>query len=585
MNLSSSIAKNKPLNYISLGLLAAMAALPFLINRHIPPIPSFWGEALAFSLGLAACLALAGRSAWQPLNFPIAALIPLGLILLVLTQAAAGLAAYPHHHLLVALYLLWAALLMVLGANLRRLLGLQEIATVISWALLAGGLASSLLIFMQMAGISLSGLVMPPVKGYHANLGQVNHMADYLGLGMASLLYLYARRKIATGWILLLAPTLLAALAATGSRASWVYLLLIALLAFIGKRSCPGEAANRLWRAAWLLLPAFFAVQLVLPLLPVERLLMPNQMMALKAAGPSIRMELLRESWTIFQAYPWLGAGFGQFAWQQFLLAFPDTPTNYMGTVEHAHNIVLQLLAEAGIVGALIVVGGAFFWLWRGRKTPVSIERWWLLATLGVLATHAMLEYPLWYAYFLGLAAFLLGLGDEHPLTSRLAGGRWITLLVLVFGAFFLAQTVQQNAMMEGWIKSSVGKKPGAEELARMHGEILGMASRSLLSPYALAVVERGLPVNRDKLNQKLKLNHAVLRYKPNAEAAYKRAMLLALAGDEQEAVLQLKRARAAFPLSKEKQNDFSLEVLKLAIKGEMGMMGLLLELQPAKPE
>lgn len=578
-------AKNNPINYISLGLLAMMFTLPFLINRHIPPIPSFWGEALAFGLGLAASLALLARVVWQPLHFPAIALVPLGLILVVLVQALTGLAAYPHHHLLVALYLMWAAVLMLLGANLRRVLGLHEIAGVLAWALLIGGLASAVLVFLQMAGLNPLGLVMPRVKGYHANLGQVNHLADYLGLGLSSLLYLFAKRKLPVGWVALAAIALLAALAITGSRSSWIYLLLIAGLAFIGKRACPGEEANRLWRAAWMLLPLFFVVQLLLPLLPLERLLMPNQMIADKAAGPSIRMELLRESWAIFLLNPWLGSGFGQFSWQQFLLAWPNTPANYVGTVEHAHNIILQLLAETGLAGTLIVLAGALAWLWQGRKTPLGLDRWWLLAVLGVIATHAMLEYPLWYAYFLGLCAFLLGLGEEKILPSQMLTGRWLLLATLIFGAAILGKTIIENAMMERWVIRTVQGQPSEQELKTIQDELLGMSRRSLLSPYALAVVERVQQADRDKLDQKLALNLAVMRYKPNADAAYKRALLLALAGDRKESIMQFQRALRAFPLKTDKYNDFALQVLRKAIKGDMAVLPLLMEIQKHKPK
>ncbi len=571
----SLTAKNNPTDYISLGLLAMMFTLPFLISRHIPPIPSFWGEALAFGLGLAASLGLLSRTVWQPLHFPAIALVPLGLIIVVLVQALTGLAAYPHHHLLVALYLMWAALLMLLGANLRRMLGLHEIAGVLAWALLIGGLASAMLVFLQMAGLNPLGLVMPRVKGYHANLGQVNHLANYLGLGLSSLLYLFAKRKLPVGWAALVAILMLAALAMTGSRSSWIYLLLIAGLALIGKKTCPGEEANRLWRAAWMLLPLFFVVQLLLPLLPVERLLMPNQMIAEKAAGPSIRMELLRESWAIFLLNPWLGSGFGQFAWQQFLLAWPNTPANYVGTVEHAHNIFLQLLAETGLVGTLIVLAGFVAWLWKGRKTPLGLDRWWLLAVLGVLAAHAMLEYPLWYAYFLGLGAFLLGSGEEQILPSKMVTGRWLLILSLLMGGTLLGKTVVENATMEQWVIRTSQGKLSATELKTVQDELLAMSRRSLLSPYALAVVERVQKADRDKLDQKLALNLAVLRYKPNADAAYKRALLLALAGDRQKSIIQFRRALRAFPLNKDKYNEFALQVLRKAFKGDMSVMPL----------
>jgi len=62
-------------------------------------------------------------------------------------------------------------------------------------------------------------------------------------------------------------------------------------------------------------------------------------------------LHLWRESWQIFGQSPWLGVGFGQFAWHHLQL-LPALQQHYIqGLYNNAHNLVFQLAAETGIVG------------------------------------------------------------------------------------------------------------------------------------------------------------------------------------------------------------------------------------------
>ena len=69
--------------------------------------------------------------------------------MLLLLQIALGRLAFYQQGLLAALYLLWAAALMVLAALLRRELGLERIAAVLAWFLFAGLVACSVIGFAQ----------------------------------------------------------------------------------------------------------------------------------------------------------------------------------------------------------------------------------------------------------------------------------------------------------------------------------------------------------------------------------------------------------------------------------------------------
>ena len=72
---------------------------------------------------------------------------------------------------------------------------------------------------------ALSGFIMPRSHDrVWGNLGQANHLGDYLALGLVSTAYLYATGKLRVAWALALAAALVYVLQLTGSRASLFYL-------------------------------------------------------------------------------------------------------------------------------------------------------------------------------------------------------------------------------------------------------------------------------------------------------------------------------------------------------------------------
>ena len=130
--------------------------------------------------------------------------------------------------------------------------------------------------------------------------------------------------------------------------------------------------------------------------------------------------------------HPWLGVGIGEFNFAWTPTSFPQRPVAFF---DHTHNLVLNFLVELGIPLALLVLGLMSFALWRalqnaiadGRTPPqiafvdtpqrkgalalvprVPVQRPAFVIVV-LVAVYSMLEYPLWYAYFLLPAAFAFG--------------------------------------------------------------------------------------------------------------------------------------------------------------------------------
>ena len=66
----------------------------------------------------------------------------------------------------------------------------------------------------------------------------------------------------------------------------------------------------------------------------------------------------------------------------------------------------------------------------RGHECWASIGR--MLSRAVIVRIHSMLEYPRWYAYSLGIAAFLLGASESAAMTiDRRTGGNLVRVLIL----------------------------------------------------------------------------------------------------------------------------------------------------------
>ena len=165
--------------HLALALLGLACVLPFLSPAFQAPIATFYGEAVAFALGLAAVALMATRSLWTGARLPRIGLMFLGFALLMVLQIALGKAIYGQLNLLGALYVLWAAALAMLANRLVQVFGGATFAATLAWFLVAGTLISALIGLIQLFGVQtpLAPLMLPQLHGrIYANTGQPNHL-------------------------------------------------------------------------------------------------------------------------------------------------------------------------------------------------------------------------------------------------------------------------------------------------------------------------------------------------------------------------------------------------------------------------
>ncbi len=565
--LNKKLPSSLGLAHIGLTFVGLMWVLPFVYYLHAYPITTFYQEWMAGALGLCALPLLLTNRYWHDPQVPRIVLLPIGLMLVMLLQFLIGRISYFDHLLLLSLYFLFAALLMMLGQRLREELGLPAVASALAAFLLVGAELDTLAGFLQHFRWNTfmnSVVTVKTSSAVYGNTAQPNHFANYIALGLISLGLLYVRRSLRMWQAVLLAAPMLFVLVLSGSRSAWLYLTFVLALAWLWQRR--DRALRPLLGytlALWLGFVAMHGV-VEIPWLQVstgsitttERLFDEN------VSSGHIRFHLWREAALIFVQFPLLGSGFGQFAYQHLQLAAELHNPGINGLYNNAHNIVMQLAAEAGSAGLLVLLGALGLWFWHSvvRGAQFTLYHWWGYAVLAVLGIHSLLEYPLWYAYFIGIAAVMLGLFDTASYRLELRNvGRLSVAAILLLGVMTLVQGMQAYTHLEKGLGLRGMAAKNQNYVARARDELVAAHEYPLFSSYAEMFIANMMEPSADHLREKLELNERALHFTPVAPVAYHQAWLLALSDRPAEAKAMLANAIWSYP------SDFATASTELA--------------------
>jgi hypothetical protein len=145
----------------------------------------------------------------------------------------------------------------------------------------------------------------------------------------------------------------------------------------------------------------------------------------------SSRWPIYANTLELIRMVPWTGVGFGEFNFAWSLTPFPNRPIAFF---DHTHNLPLQLAVELGVPLAALICALLLYALWRAwvlasRETSHAPPSRAANVIVWMAALHSLLEYPLWYAYFLLPTAFAFGLALGVPSSDRAearpAAGPW----------------------------------------------------------------------------------------------------------------------------------------------------------------
>lgn len=548
-----------PLN-ISLLLISLMFLLPFINMYHQLPITSFYTEWITGILGLAAMAPMLGLASRSDIRVPQISLVFLALAAILSVQSAIGMLHSVQYTLLILSYLIWAFLLTILGGHLRRELGWHKLVSTLAFFLVIAGVINGGIVVLQI--VTRTGGTIPflPYMPSYGPFAQENHFADFTALAIASLIYLYVKGRFSTTFSTLLLFWFLFMLAVSGSRSSWLYLIATVILALVMqaksiKQNRNSAATRNLLYMCLATLPVFALIHVFTNYIAPDGLfnLTTDRIVnGINIDTPSARLQIWHDSLRLFWQSPLLGIGAGNMNAASFLLLDTPSAMAYKSIFEHAHNLFLHLLTEMGIGAFLITLTCLVIWFRKFKWCDLNLETWWLITLLTILGIHSMLEYPLWYAYFLGIAAILLGAGDEKIITinapqayseviSKLTrGGLAIVLLLgaLNLGTMIIAHVKLANAIHESVTIDSYKQKQALDWVYH----------NTLLSPYAELMYAVSTVLDHNDIDRQIALNQSALDFRPFSKIAYQQVVLLKLKGDNVNAKKLLKRTVMVYP-------------------------------------
>jgi hypothetical protein len=311
-----------------------------------------------------------------------------------------------------------AAWLLVVAARVAEPLGVRGVLLPFMGAMLASALLQATLGVCQLylpdawrQGLGLAEAVAGRASG---QLRQPNHLSTLLMWGM-----------VAAAWVM----AELLNRARAGRHGAWwlIWLLVQGWLAFglvltASRTGLIGVGVLALWGLMDRRLPGRLRVSLLA--LPVLYALAWAGVQAQTAAAPagvhlpaggdisSSRFGIWANTWELIKANPWWGVGWGEFNFAWTLTPFPTRPVAFF---DHTHNLPLQLAVELGIPAALLVCSLLLWGLWRAFVCSGQVlatgdigPRCAFMMVL-LVGLHSLLEYPLWYSYFLLPTAFAWG--------------------------------------------------------------------------------------------------------------------------------------------------------------------------------
>ena len=183
-------------------------------------------------------------------------------------------------------------------------------------------------------------------------------------------------------------------------------------------------------------------------------------------------------------------------------------------------------------------------WLRQFFRNWLTPTNWFVGSVLLVLFIHSNLEYPLWYSYFLGIAAIFMGIGDDRTVrivfTPRLGQVAAASALTLIFAILAVTYAGFRDLTNVNMLVLEMGPEQAA-------ARITAISKNPLLTPTAEAILATHGQPGEDEIARQLALTTRVMHHHPNPIKVQRQIIYLALAGHTEESVSLMRQAAATY--------------------------------------
>jgi O-antigen ligase len=392
----------------SFGLAALCVA--WLIPGHFFPWTGFQQETAAGIGALLLATAVLASTVLPRLPVPRIAVAAFALAVIPMAQWVGGMVPYLADAALSSLYLCAFGLTVVAAAALTQSSPRTFVMGVMG-CLFAGALASNSIGYAQWLQVAFEVPMEQLSAGarVYANFTQPNHQATLLGLGVVASIWLFEKRHIGRIGIALLLAFFGFGIVLTQSRTGWAFAAVLMLWWLMARQAVPLRMT-----AGGVVTALVGFVALTSILAPLNAVLDIGTATSLAERATTVGARRINWGvvWDAVWARPWLGWGWMRVGEAQQATTLNHAPSHEW--ITFSHNIVLDLLIWNGaLIGALICAGVAAWAVKRCMRCR-DADTWAMLAAGGVLLTHALLEFPHAYAYFLLPMAVFIGVIESR---------------------------------------------------------------------------------------------------------------------------------------------------------------------------
>jgi O-antigen ligase len=517
---------------------AVLFSLSWLVPVHLLPWSTFPADAWTAFMALIAALVVMMRTrlvlSWHSISCLAA-----GLVFLPWLQFFSGLLPYAGLAWVSCAYLLGFLLALLIGARWE-----QASAGQLAHALfIAIGVAAIISVGLQLygwlglQGSGVMGMWSLEASGDrpYANLGQPNQLATLLLWGLMACLWAYLHKVTGAATTGFIAAFLLLGIALTQSRAGYLSLSVMLVAVWFWRGLWPSRLLPRI--AAGLYIYAL-TIPFFLRWLHTALLLGQNDVHLRMAHEGELRLSAWRMCITAVMERPWFGYGWTGIGSAQIAVAdqFPALDSIF----QSAHNLFLDLVLWAGLPIGLFVVGMLVWWFLAAFRAVRRSEDAVLILLLAAVGTHALVEFPLQYAYFLlpaGLVMGMLNIRLGTPVIGKTS--RWVLPGIWLAGVLFFGVIVRDYAQVDI-----------SYNLLRLEQSIVGQGRGPMGGPpdvWVLTQLREWIVVARYKPHsgmspQELDEMAAITRLYPSLHLTYDLATALVLNGQPDEARFWLRK-------------------------------------------
>ncbi|GAB3500753.1 O-antigen ligase family protein [Curvibacter fontanus] len=389
------------------GFLLLLAS--WLQPMHVLPWASWHSELLALAaLAWFVAVQLLGKRGVMgesQLAVPRLIWLPLALGVYALIQFGLGQIVYFGDALMIALYMGACCMALTVGYQwgAEPALTSQERASEVNleqlaMTVLAGALLSVSIMLAQAFDVWNTADWVSRTEGYRrpgGNIGQPNHMATLILMGVASVVWLHKTDRLSSRLAVVMQPLLILGLAMTESRTGLLSAVVLTGWWLLRRKVFADVQSVRAVVYAWI---GLLLLVWAWPIFISAWHYASTEGVSRAHAGVGVRSVVWAQLLEAALQHPWLGWGLREVSQAHnavLHLHRESAPFTY------AHNVLLDLAVGIGFPLTLVVVVVSARWFWRRMTWVHTPAGWYCMALTIPLVVHSMLEFPHSYVYFL----------------------------------------------------------------------------------------------------------------------------------------------------------------------------------------